>query len=57
MGELAAEFPPREIVELMLVISQYFGLAVLLKSTALEPVAPLSAEAILQARAKRAALS
>jgi AhpD family alkylhydroperoxidase len=57
MSQLAEQFPPREIVELMLVISQYLGLAVLLKSTALEPVAPLSAEAILQARARRAALS
>jgi 4-carboxymuconolactone decarboxylase len=57
MAALAERFPPREIVELMLVISQYLGLAVLLRSTALEPVPPLSADAIRQARAKRAALS
>jgi AhpD family alkylhydroperoxidase len=53
---LAELLSPRELVELMLVIGQYLGLATVLKSAALEPLPPLSPEAIREARAKRAAL-
>jgi alkylhydroperoxidase family enzyme len=53
---LAAELSERELVELLLVIGQYLGLAVVLKSAALEPQAPLDPAAILAARARRAAL-
>jgi 4-carboxymuconolactone decarboxylase len=53
---LARQLAPRELVELMLVIGQYLGLATLLKSAALEPLPPLSLEAIQEARARRAAL-
>ena len=54
---MAERFSPRELVELLLVVGQYLGLAVVLKSAALEPLPPLDPEAILQARAKRAALT
>jgi AhpD family alkylhydroperoxidase len=54
---LARELSPRELVELMLVVGQYLGLATVLKSAALEPLPPLSPEAIRQARARRAALT
>jgi 4-carboxymuconolactone decarboxylase len=56
-ARMAEHFSSREIVELLLVVSQYLGLAVLLKTTALEPEPPIDREAILQARARRAALS
>jgi 4-carboxymuconolactone decarboxylase len=55
--ELAAQLPERDLVELLLVISQYLGLAALLKTARLEPVAPMDPQEIFQARARRAALS
>jgi alkylhydroperoxidase family enzyme len=56
-AEMAAQFSPREIIELLIVIGQYYGTALLLNTTALEPQPPLDPEVILQARARRAALA
>ncbi len=53
---MTQRFSAREIVELLVVIGQYHAMAMLLRSTALEPQPPLDAEAILAARARRAAL-
>jgi 4-carboxymuconolactone decarboxylase len=55
-ADVARRLTPREIVELLVVIGQYHAMAMLLKSTALEPQPPLDASEILQARARRAAL-
>jgi AhpD family alkylhydroperoxidase len=54
---MAAAFSPREIVELLVVIGQYYATAMLLNTAALEPQPPLDPKAILAARARRAALS
>jgi AhpD family alkylhydroperoxidase len=54
---MAAAFPPREIVELLVVIGQYHATAMLLNTAALEPQPALDPKAILAARARRAALS
>lgn len=54
---MQARFSSREIVEILLVVSHYFGLGILLNSTGVEPDPPLDAEAILAARAKRAKLA
>jgi alkylhydroperoxidase family enzyme len=56
-ADVARRLSPREVVELLVVIGQYHAMAILLKSTALEPQPPLSADEILQARARRAALA
>ncbi len=53
---MAAIFSPREIVEILLVVWQYFGIAMLINTTGLETQPPIDAEAILKARARRAAL-
>ena len=47
---MTQRFSAREIVELLVVIGQYHAMAMLLRSTALEPQPPLDAEAILAAR-------
>jgi AhpD family alkylhydroperoxidase len=54
---LLAAFSERETVELLLVVAQYLGLALVLKSAALEPVPPMSEQEIQAARAKRGALA
>jgi AhpD family alkylhydroperoxidase len=56
-SELAELFTPRDIVELLLVVWQYLGLALLVNSTGIEAEPPLDPEEILAARARRAALS
>jgi 4-carboxymuconolactone decarboxylase len=57
VAEMTGRFSPREIVELITVVGMYHAIAMLLKTTALEPQPPLDPEVILEARARRAALS
>jgi 4-carboxymuconolactone decarboxylase len=55
-GAIQELFTPREIVELLMVVWQYLGLALLLNTTGLEPEPPLDPELIRETRARRAAL-
>jgi 4-carboxymuconolactone decarboxylase len=55
--DLSHRLSNRSLVELLLVIAHYLGLAVLLKTTAVEPEPALSVEAIRDARRRRGELS
>ena len=50
VAALTERLGPRQVVELLLVIGNYAGIAMLIASTGLEPDPPLSAEQLLQAR-------
>jgi AhpD family alkylhydroperoxidase len=56
VAEMKRTFSDREIIETLVIVGQYHGLAMMLLTTALEPQPPLDPEAIKQARARRAAL-
>lgn len=48
---------PRAVIEVLLTVSHYFGLAILLKTMAVEPEPPISVEEIREVRRRRGEIS